>query len=204
MKKDSEGLRIAEEDVLRTLGERGNGAPIREIKEELHESSLFDKAVGRLADRGFLTVREGLAELTPKGKEAAGRICEKHSVLEDFWKKSALKSKDEAHRAAHLLEHHVSKQVLDNIRLISEIKEEGVPLSEFRGAEGMIANILLEGGTFERLVSMGFSPGETLGVAQRLSNSIVITIKNKKLAVDREIAADIKILEGVGPKGERA
>lgn len=200
MTNEKESFRILREDILRILGESDEAISLLEIEGKLNEPPSFDRAVEQLADQGFLTISKNVASLTDKGKEVANEIYEKHCIIEDYWTKSAIKNKDEAHRVAHLLEHQVSKKVIDNIRVISEINREGIPLSEFSGIEGMITNISVEGSLFERLISMGFSPGEELEIVERLTNSIIITIKNKKLAVDREIAKKVRVLEGAVAK----
>jgi len=197
VKDKSESLKIVNEDILRILGEQGGKCSLECISSKLNQPSSFEKAIKKLTNQELLRLQGDIAKLSEKGKATAGLICEKHNVIENYWIKKALADEEEAHQAAHLLEHHVSEKVIDNIRTISKIQRQGTLLSEFTGKEGMITNIVLEGGMFERLISMGFSPGEKLEIVEKLSNSIVITIKNKKLAIDREIANKIRVLEGV-------
>ena len=53
----------------------------------------------------------------------------RHLVLENHFREN--RTKREAHLAAQLLEHYVSKEVVNNVKKLSTLKEEGVPLTEF-------------------------------------------------------------------------
>ena len=203
-KNKSESLKILGEDILRVLGELGNSASLKVIKTKLNDPPSFKEMVEQLDNQGYITVRENTAKLTGKGKETADLLCKKHCIIENYWITKSLKSEEEAHWAAHLLEHHVSKEVIENIKLIFEAQKKGVSLTEFHRKEGIITNLMLEGSMFERLISMGFSPGEKLIIAERLPNAIVIKIKNKKLAIDRNITKHIRVLEEVNTKNEQA
>ncbi len=196
MTNNSKNLRIIKEDVLRILGEKGNQTSLEVLTSKLEVSfSLLQKAIKELGERELTNQAGNHVKLTAKGGTIAEIICRKHNIIESYWIRKAVRSKEEAHQAAHLLEHHVSEQVLDNIRMISMVEREGVPLSEFRAKEGMITNILLKGGRFERLISMGFSPGEKVTIINKLPNSVIIMVKNKKIAIDRKLAGKIRVLE---------
>jgi len=53
-------------------------------------------------------------------------ILEKYYVLGNYFEKT--RSKIEAQSAAHILEHYVSGEVINNIKKLSILKMEGVPL----------------------------------------------------------------------------
>ena len=198
MQEETERTRIAKEDVLRILGEREGKAPAEYVFSQLEvRPSLFRRALKELGDEELTRKAGEEIELTAKGKTTAEIICRKHVALEKYWFSEATRSEEESHRAAHLLEHQVSERVLDNIRDISQLERDGVPLLEFgkeEGQEGVITDILLSGKSFERLVSMGFSPGEKVKIRAKLPNSVIIALKNKKIALEREIASKIRVL----------
>jgi Fe2+ transport system protein FeoA len=106
-----------------------------------------------------------------------------------------IKGKKEAHRISHIIEHHISREVLDNLRKLSTFKEEGLSLSDFKGDSGSITDITLEAKQFERIISMGIFPGERIKVVARLPNGIVVRIENKKIFFSWEMARDIKVVE---------
>lgn len=202
MNQESSVLRIVKEDVLRILGEGKGRASLETIQSAIKASNSFVfTAFKKLEKENQIQIEESTVKLTESGKEKADDICRKHNILEEYFyqpkkkSKEVVRGKKTAHEAAHLLEHHISEQVLDNIKKLLTLREEGVPLSAYKRRKGMITDLLLDDKMFERLISMGFSPGENMEIKEILPNAIVIKIKNKKFAIDREIAGAIRILE---------
>jgi hypothetical protein len=91
--------------------------------------------------------------LTEEGEEKARDILKKHLVFEDYFKKT--RTEREAHKIAHILEHYVSEEVLNNIKKLSTFKKEGIYLTKLKlSKKGLITNIIISGnGLFERVVS---------------------------------------------------
>lgn len=156
--------------------------------------SFMSRAIESLAKEGMISVEKGFAKLTKTGQDEAKDIIEKHLVLENYFK--ATRSEREAHRAAHLLEHYVSGQVIDNIKRMSTLKKEGVPLTQLGlNREGLITDILFSDyKLFERMISMGILPGEVLEVTHTIPSGVVVKTSNKKIVLDKTIAKEIKVL----------
>jgi Fe2+ transport system protein FeoA len=117
----------------------------------------------------------------------------KHLILEKYFKK--VRSKKEAHEIAHILEHYISEEVIRNIKKISTLKKKGISLIEFKQKNGLITDIILGIGLFERIISMGIFPGEKIKIINEIPNGIVIEVKNKKFVLGKNIAKEIKVLE---------
>jgi len=156
---------------------------------------LISKALEELERDDLIAIQENFISLTELGQENAKNILDKHFVLEDYLEKTG--SKIGAHTAANILEHYVSGEVINNIKKLSTLKKEGVPLTKLElNKEGMITDITFsDHGLFERVVSMGVFLGEKVIVTNEIPDGIVVKIKNKKFAMDKNIAKEIKAVE---------
>jgi len=195
MNKESNILKIVKEDTLRILGEQRRSVSLEILKEEIKVSlSFIYEAIEELKEEGLIQSQRVFFTLTEEGEKKARDILKKHLVFEDYFKKT--RTEREAHKIANILEHYVSNEVLNNIKKLSTLKEEGISLTKFKLYKGgLITNIrVLDEELFERMVSMGIFPGEKIAITNELSNVIVVKIKNKKFALDKDIAREIKVL----------
>jgi len=121
-------------------------------------------------------------------------IAKRHLSIENYFRRT--KNINEAHKAADALEHYISEEVANNIRKLSTLKESGIPLIKFGiDKEGLIADIMLKDGKLlERIISMGIFPGERIKVINETSNTVIVKVKGKKIALGREIAKGIMVL----------
>jgi len=194
--KEPDILKIVKEDVLRILCERRKKTPLEIMKDEIKVAhALISEALEELERDGLIAIQKNFISLTGMGQESAKNILEKHFVLENYFKKTG--SKIEAHTAAHILEHYVSGEVINNIKKLSTLKMEGVPLTKFElKEEGMITDITFSDyKLFERIVSMGIFLGEKITITNEISHGVVVKIRNKKFALDKIIAEEIKVVE---------
>ena len=193
--EESDLLKIVKEDTLRLLGEMKKRVSLKSLRMKMKVSpSFMSRAIESLAEEGTISVEKRFVELTKTGQDEAKDLIEKHLVLENYFK--ATRSEREAHRAAHLLEHYVSGQVIDNIKRMSTLKKEGVPLIQFGlNKEGLITDIMFSDyKLFERMISMGILPGEVLEVTHMIPSGVVVRTSNKKIVLDKTIAKEIKVL----------
>lgn len=194
--KESDTLRIVKEDILRILAEKtGKKSPLGLIKSEVRVSNSFiSEAITGLEEEGLIQVKEDFIALTKKGQARATNILEKHLNFEQYLGKT--RSEGEAHKAAHILEHYVSQEVIDNIKRLSTFKKEGIPLTKFEfNREGIITNVTFSDSTlFERIISMGIVPGERIKITNRIGHTVIANV-NKKFALDEDIARGIEVLE---------
>jgi len=194
--KEPDILKIVKEDVLRILCERRKKTSLEIIKDEIKVAhALMSEALEELERDGLIAIQETFVLLTGLGQESAKNILEKHFVLENYFKKTG--SKIEAHTAAHILEHYISGEVINNMKKLSTLKIEGVPLTKFGlNKEGMITDITFSDyKLFERIVSMGIFLGEKIIVTNEISHGVVVKTRNKKFALDKIIAEEIKVVE---------
>jgi len=196
MAKKSNIIKIVKEDILRILSERKRKISLEILKEEIKVSlSFINEAIEELKRERLIKSQQIFFILTEEGEEKARDILKKHLVFEDYFKKT--RTENEAHKIAHILEHYVSEEVLNNIKKLSTFKEESIYLTKLKlRKKGLITNIMIsDNGLFERVVSMGIVPGEEVMITSEVSNAIIIKIKNKKFALDKDIARKIKVLE---------
>jgi Mn-dependent DtxR family transcriptional regulator len=194
--KEPDILKIVKEDVLRTLCERKKKTSMEIIKDEIKVAhALISEALEELERDGLIAIQENSILLTGLGQESAKNILEKHFVLENYFKKTG--SKIEAHTASHILEHYISGEVINNIKKLSTLKMEGVPLTKFElNKEGMISDITFSDyRLFEIIVSMGIFLGEKIIITNEISHGVVVKTRNKKFALDKIIAEEIKVVE---------
>jgi len=189
-------LRVVKEDILRILGEeKDNGVLLACLKSEIKVSNLFMlRAVEELERDGLIQSKGNFILLTERGWGDAEEIVRKHIFIENYFKET--RSEDEAHKAAHILEHNVSQEVIDTIKKLSTLKKEGIPVPKFDPAqEGIITNITFSDFTlFERIVSMGIFPGEKIRITNVIPGSVIVGIGNKRFALGGEIAQGIEAL----------
>ncbi len=196
MLKGSDILKIVKEDILRILGERKEKVSLESIEAEIKASNSFvSKAIEDLEKENLILIEKNLVGLTKIGRDEAKDIVEKHLVFENYFKRT--KNEEEAHKAAHIIEHYVSEEVIKNIKGLSTFKERGIPLIEFKlDKELLIADIAIpDNEQFERIVSMGIFPGEEIKIISEIPNGIIVKIKNKKFFLDKDLAKGIKVLE---------
>ena len=197
MTEESNILKIVEEDVLRILGEEeSEKVSLESIKSEIKVSNLFlFNAIKELERENLIRSQEDFVLLTKRGRVSAKNIVKKHLVLEDYFKKT--RSEREAHETTDILEHYISKEIIDNIKKLSTFKERGIPLTELKlYKESIIADITIPNNElFERIVSMGIFPGERIRLIAEIPNGIIVEIKNKKFALGKDIVKEIQVLE---------
>ena len=187
-------LKIVKEDILRILGEEKE-ATVESIKSEVNVSDRYiSRAVKELEEDGLINSNKFIS-LTKKGEENTKDIVKKHLVIEDYFKE---KNKKDAHKVAHILEHYISREVIDNLKKISTFKNEGISLTHLEiDKEGVIADIAFSDyEVFERVVSMGIFPGEKIMLTNKIRDGVVVEIKNKKFALSKDLAKKIKVING--------
>ncbi|MHA1713155.1 MAG: metal-dependent transcriptional regulator [Candidatus Ranarchaeia archaeon] len=189
-------VEIVKEDILRIVGEeRSKKVRLKFIKSKIKASSSFiSESIRELKRDGLIRLDKKFLRLTEKGRDEAEYIIKKHSVLEEYFKKK--RGGEEAHKAADILEHYVSVEVLNNIKKLSTFKGEDLPLLKFElNREDLITDIEFpSSGLFERIVSMGILPGEKIRIVNKIPDGIVVNVSGKKFALGEDIARGIRVL----------
>jgi len=198
MKDDKDILKIIKEDILRILGERNGKESLELIEDNINASHDFMlEAVKSLEKESLIYYEENFIRLSKSGQEIAENIVKKHLDLENYFKRT--KNEEDAHEASNIFEHYVSDKVIRNIKKISTFKENGISLIKLGlKKEGIISNINITSiDLFERMISMGIFPGEKIKLTNKLSDSVIFIINNKKFAIDKNIAKEIEVLENI-------
>jgi len=196
MTKESNILKIVKEDILRIIAEEKKKVSLDSIKTEVKVSPFFmSKALEELEREKLIEIEENFIKLTKDGQEKSKDILKKHLVLENYFKETL--DEKVAHRKAHILEHYISEEVIENIKKLRTLKGKGISLTKLRlHKEDLIVDLdILNWGLFERMVSMGILPGEKIEIVSITLARVVVKIKNKKFALDNNIAKKIKVLE---------
>jgi len=196
MLKESDILKIIKEDILRTLSEREEKVSFKSLTTEIKVfHSFVSKAIKDLGEESLIKIEENFVRLTQIGQDKAKDILRKRLVLENYFKKTS--NEKAAHRKANILEHYISEEVIKNIKKLYTLKERGIPLTKFKlHKESLVADITIPSNElFERIVSMGIFPGEEIIVTNKISSGVVVKMKNKKFALDNNIANEIKVIE---------
>jgi Mn-dependent DtxR family transcriptional regulator/Fe2+ transport system protein FeoA len=194
--KRSDVLRIVQEDIMRILLERRRPTSLKILRDEIQVAHpLVAQALEELEKNRLIAIHDDAISLTQLGQKNAKEIYKRHLVIENYLAQT--RSKTEAHTTAHILEHYVSGEVVNNVKKLATLKIAGVPLTEFElNRSGMITDIALSDyRLFERIVSMGIFLGERVTVTNKIPQSIVVKLKNKKFALDKNIAEAIKAAE---------
>lgn len=198
MTEESDILRIVEEDILRILGEeKSKRVSLESIKSEIKVTYLFiTNAIKELEREGLVQSQGDSIVLTKEGVGKAENIVKRHLVLENYFKTKRTRSEREAHKMTDILEHYISKEVIEHIKKLSTFKTEGIPLTKLAlNKEGIITDILFpDYGLFERIVSMGIVPSEKIKVMYKIPDGMVIYVGGKKFALGNEIAKGVEVL----------
>lgn len=187
--------KIVKEDVLRILGETNKKVSLEAARSRIKvPDSILSRIIKRLEQESIIKTENGFIRLTTKGRDEAKDIVKKHLFLENYFKKK--KSEIKPHQIANLLEHYVSEEVINDIKKLSTFKDEGIPLTKFKlHKEGTITDITFSNSAlFERLISMGIFLGEKLIVTNEIHHGVIVKIRNKKFALDKELAKEIKVV----------
>jgi Mn-dependent DtxR family transcriptional regulator len=200
MSEEPDILEIVKEDILKVVGRKNKKIPLKSIElETAVSSSIVSEAIKELKEEGLIEISseketgEEYIQLTKEGRVKSNVIIKKHDILEEYFKER--RNEEEAIKAANILEHYISTEVINTIKKLNTFKDKGVPLTEFKQEEGLITDINLNIGLFERIVSMGICPGEKIRIIGKIPNGIIVEVKNKKFALDKEIARKMKVLE---------
>ncbi|MBN1298568.1 MAG: FeoA domain-containing protein [Actinobacteria bacterium] len=193
MKDEAEILRIVKEDILRILAENKSRASEELIDSDIKVSKHYMSQAFTELQQDKLLRRDGNNfELTAEGAVKSKFILDKHLFLKNYFKE--LKNKNEIDKVSHIIEHHISEQVIKNLKKLSTFKKEGSALTDFMDDKCFITDISFNDAFFERLVSMGILPGEKITVINNLPNGLVFKVKNKKIFLAKEIANNIKVI----------
>ena len=188
--------RIIKEDILRILYEEKNDISQKELYEKINvPQKAISNAINELFSEKLIEYSlNEIIKLSSKGKIKGKNIFEKYIVIENYFIEN--KTKTKAHNIAHILEHYISKEVILNFKLINSFKNQGVTLLKTTvGYEYFITDIGLniDDNIFERLASMDLYPGKKIIISAILPNCIILGIGNKKIAIDKNIANEIKV-----------
>jgi Mn-dependent DtxR family transcriptional regulator len=186
-------LKIVKEDILRILSEKSKPVSLDILKKKIKvDHPIILKVIEELEKNNVIKNHGNLILLTQLGQENSKPILKKHLVIEDYLKKT--RSAINAHVAANIIEHYVSREVINNLKKISTLRKKGRPLTRFNlNKEGIIVEIAFSDyKLFERVVSMGLFPGEKIIVINKVLNRIILKLREKKIALDNNIAERIK------------
>jgi Fe2+ transport system protein FeoA len=198
-------LEIVKGNILRVLVEQTTGEErinrIRELSKEKIIPEVWEKKPIEFFSIGIEELKEEeLIEqiakeeikITEKGRQEAKELTTCHSLIEDFFLEEY--TEEEAHNIAHILEHIISNEVIENLERIDELKGYGIPLTEIPTTKGIICQLQFENPALaERIISMGVCPGQRITIMSKMKSGIVVRLRQTMLAIDYDIAKGIMV-----------
>ncbi len=182
--------RLAVEDVLRFLGERGGEAGLREVARELGDVELAARTVERLEREGLVERRGGAVVLTEPGARRARAVLEAHRRAERL---AAALGGVEPHVVAHCVEHFPGA-----LEALERVTGGGLArLAELpRGASGYV--VAVERPTprlLARLIGAGLVPGRRVRVFAHAPGVVLLLVGSagRLVAVDRRVAGSVLV-----------
>jgi Mn-dependent DtxR family transcriptional regulator len=105
-------------ETILILKQRNGSVRSIDIATELDYSKpSVSRAVGILKREDYITVdADGNIELTEKGKQVAGGIYERHTLIAEYFRKALDVSEDIALKDACRIEHVISEESFDKIK----------------------------------------------------------------------------------------
>ena len=185
-----EPQRLAREDVLRHLAEKGGTSSMDEIARDLGDQELAAAAVESLSRQGLVERRGRLVRLTDAGAREAEAVLRRHRAAEEAFKK--LLGAGEAHVAAHSLE-HLGVDVARLLRPGGHVAR----LSELeRGSIARILAVLTPNPTMlARLYGVGIVPGRRVRVLSRAGGLVIVDAGGGRLAaLDVDAARNVLVV----------
>jgi Mn-dependent DtxR family transcriptional regulator/Fe2+ transport system protein FeoA len=190
-----EKFKRQEEDILKYIFEADKqSVEISKLKKVFkYINGDIDQIIQNLINAKYIILNENSLTLTLEGEEIAGLIFRIHNEIEDY-----IKGRDfscNAHQMAHILEHKLTEEEIDKMIKASELKEKGIPLSNFSLPSGTIVEVALRNcAIWTKLVSIGVFPGQKIHILSRTSSNYLIEIKNSKFALDSQLANGIFLI----------
>ncbi len=142
---------------------------------------------------------EGQVRLTSQGIPKAEQVVKKHKTLEHFFIEMLGADPAEASREACRLEHHISDEMVGRLSALvdgsadtTELKFVGQPrpLLDFQEGDVLVIVQIEHPGRINRLMDLGFLPGERIWVKRKLKNrALVVGVKGCDIALSPDIAA---------------
>jgi DtxR family Mn-dependent transcriptional regulator len=163
----------------------------------------LDSLIEVLVKEGALErVHEGEVRLTETGTLLAEQVVKKHQILEHFFIEMLGVDPDEASAEACRLEHHISDTVTGRLSALvnrsTVKKKEGTEspssLLDCREGDQLIITQIEHPGRLNRLMDLGFLPGERISVKRKLKNrALVVAVKGCDIALSPDVASLIRV-----------
>ena len=176
--------RLAKEDVLRHLAERGGESTLDEIVKDIGDEALAASMVEELAREGLVERSDSRVWLTRAGERASEQLLRRHRESEEALRRLL---GGHAHLAAHSLEH----LGLDTSKLLSSIRELRRLTELGKGAVARIVAVLEPNPRLlARLYGVGVVPGRRVRVLTNAGGLVVVESSGGRLAALDSKAAE--------------
>jgi DtxR family Mn-dependent transcriptional regulator len=143
----------------------------------------------------------GQMRLTATGTSLAEQVVKKHQILEHFFIEMLGVDPDEASKEACRLEHYISDEVTGRLSALVDKttgrKEPGgepLSLPDYKEGDQLIIVQIAHPGRLNRLMDLGFLPGERITVKRKLKNrALVVAVKGCDIALSPDVASLIRV-----------
>ena len=181
--------RIAREDILRLLGEKGGEAREEDVAREVGDAELASRVIANLVKEGLLEKSGSRLVLTEKGRGEAENLLHLHREAERL-----LARLGEPHEAAHAVEHFgEALRVLRRLPLSRAVSLTELPV----GGSGYVVAVRHPlPRVIARLVGAGVVPGRRVRVAARLPTVVLVEVgaSGRLVALDRRLAESVLVV----------
>jgi len=188
-------LKREEEDILKFLFEnKEKKINFPKLDKFTKKFNIFlNEGLKRLLKEKLIVLQNGYYSLTPAGEDIGGKVLKKHMEIEYFIKSQT--NKCDAHQMAHILEHSLTENAIQGMFTVSSLKEQGIPLSQFKLPSGTIVDISWNScNLMTKLISIGIFPGQRIQILSKSVNNYLLEVKRSKIAIDRILAKVIKLI----------
>ncbi|MHA1716450.1 MAG: FeoA family protein [Promethearchaeota archaeon] len=163
----------------------------KKLKEILEiDIALLKKALKVLKNYGFISTSKGSVHLTRGGKKISIFLAERNIPIESFFKQ--IFNKNDENEIINFMDHQFTDDILMSFKKSSGFKISATPLTHYNLSAGTIVDVKIDDFRFfSRLISMGLFPGQRLEILSKNPTTYLISVKNAKIAIDRDLASAI-------------
>lgn len=147
-----------------------------------------------MENQNLIIIDNGWIILLEKGQEIGKGILRKYEAIESAFQTET--PSINKHKIAHILEHMISNHDIEKIIFTQKLSNiDSIPLSKFTLPYATIYRISLKNEKmFYKLIALGIYPGQRIEISCRNKYNQVLTIKDSRFAIDRQLAEQIFVI----------
>jgi len=211
LKKRQRQRLILTEDVLKAIVQIGEKEipTVSFVAKRTRLSEMKVKAaLKRLASKGFINFNASEIKVLSKGSEYAYQMIRKHRLWETYLVQRMGMKEDQIHNEAERLEHLLTEDFTDELEAslgFPKMDPHGSVIPQKKGklglklinlsseAEAIVTTQQLNDQISLSLWELGLTPNAKFKVSRSSDDQIFVQMGNKEIAIDKEVAQDVKV-----------